>query len=70
MPLSDCIPVRLTGASDEALKALHKTTKVNKSALIRLAVAAGLPVIAAQFGPNAGTPKPAKSARRRSKPAA
>lgn len=56
MALSTCIPVRLTGPANKALASLHKKTKVNKSALIRLAVAAGLPIITAQFAPEAPPP--------------
>lgn len=49
MNLASSTPVRLTKAADEGIKSLQRSTKVNKSTLIRLAVSAGLPLILKQF---------------------
>ncbi len=57
MALAQPIPVRLTDDAERALASLQRGTRVNKATLIRLAVAAGLPLIAAKFGPAKPSPK-------------
>lgn len=48
--LAEATPVRLTQEAKLALDLLSKQTKVNKSTLLRLALAAGLPILHKQFG--------------------
>lgn len=50
MSLATSTPIRLTNEVDAALRSLHRQTKVNKSAILRLAIAAGLPIVMQQFG--------------------
>ena len=50
MPLENAIPIRLSPETLKALKGLSKETKVSRSALLRLAVTAGLPLLAKKIG--------------------
>ena len=51
MKLKSAIPIRLTPETDKAVRRLQKSTKVSFGALLRLAVAAGLPEIEKRFAP-------------------
>ena len=71
MPLTNSIPIRLSPDVRQALNALRKETNVTTSALLRLAVQAGLPLITEQFGSkqaNRRTSAATESAARRSTP--
>ena len=57
-------PVRLTAGTDRELRKLSKDTNVSVSALIRLAVTAGIPALVSQFG-NADAALPARKASRK-----
>jgi len=57
MPLGIPIPVRLSDADMKALKSLTAKTKVNRAALLRVAIMLGLPLVEKNFSPQS---KPAK----------
>jgi hypothetical protein len=59
MALSNSTPLRLSDTAETALRALQDRTLVNRATLLRLAIAAGLPIVAKQFVPTANS-KPAK----------
>ncbi len=48
--------VRLTAGSDKQLRRLSEETNVSVSALIRLAVTAGIPALVTLFGKSDGQP--------------